>query len=115
MDEDGERRVIKHRAQREGKGFITIEHPYALREVPDKIIKITGSDTPAGDKRIKATVLLECLANLVGNELYDNPLRPWSQDPLGADKATRLYIELLDKINLELSLRTGNPLFSPFC
>ena len=64
MDEDGEARVQKHRKQREGKGFETIERLYDIPKVISEI------------KNPKATtVLLECVANLVGNEIYENPGR----------------------------------------
>lgn len=89
MDEEGRIRVRKHRMQREGKGFITIEHPYALRDALGKIEEAAGYGDGAADTPrkypLKATVLLECVANLVGNELYDNPARPWHGAPQDAD------------------------------
>ena len=131
MDEEGRKRVEKHRKQREGKGFITIECEYGIRQAFDVI------GDPAG-----ATVLLECVANLVGNELYDNPDRAWSKDPMKADpddfaraitedirylddhvdnlivvtseyeadeyadEETKLYIDLFDRVNKTLSVLT---------
>jgi adenosylcobinamide kinase/adenosylcobinamide-phosphate guanylyltransferase len=63
-DEEGRKRVEKHRKQREGKGFETIERLYDIPKVISEI------------KNPKATtVLLECVANLVGNEIYENPGR----------------------------------------
>ena len=61
-DEDGRKRVEKHRKQREGKGFETIEIPFAI-------------DTALGrmEDKEKSVVLLECISNLVGNEMYENP------------------------------------------
>ena len=55
--EDGESRlrVARHRAQRAGKGFATLERPAGL----------AGLALPPG-----ATVLLEDLGNLCANELY---------------------------------------------
>lgn len=61
-DEEGKERISKHRAMREGKGFITIEKPYNLREIID-------------DLQPDDTVLLECITNLVGNEMYENGSR----------------------------------------
>ncbi len=49
------RRVARHRAQRAGKGFETIERPLALDSLP----------LPAG-----AAVLLEDLGNLCANEFF---------------------------------------------
>ena len=96
MDEDGRRRVEKHRKQREGKGFVTIECEYDIRRIPDVIQELImgqakDQDLPNEEECIKepginATVLLECVANLVGNELFDNPDRPWSADPMKVDK-----------------------------
>lgn len=131
MDEEGSKRVEKHRKQREGKGFVTIECEYDIRRTVDVI-----HDLNIG--QAQATVLLECVANLVGNELFDNPDRPWSKDPMNVDKEefvriiiddirfladhasnliivsseyeidggmddrTRLYLNLLDEINQRL-------------
>ena len=106
MDEDGLKRVEKHRSQREGKGFITIEREYDIRKAVDVIRDIVSADTGSGGfqesdplqtgaGKIRATVLLECVANLVGNELYDNPDRPWSGDPMkaGAEEFVRTITE----------------------
>lgn len=64
MDSESEIRVQKHRRQRAGKGFVTIERECdvsdAVHEIPEP------SD---------ATVLLECVANLTGNEMYRDPAR----------------------------------------
>ena len=54
--EEGKIRVEKHRKQREGAGFITIEKPSFVSEIP------LTSDT---------VVLLEDVSNLLGNALFD--------------------------------------------
>ena len=54
-DPGSRRRVARHRAQRAGKGFETIERPLALDSLP----------LPAG-----AAVLLEDLGNLCANEFF---------------------------------------------
>lgn len=60
FDEEGRKRVEKHRRAREGKGFITLEIP-------------TKADSALS--RIKdgahSAVLLECLSNLAGNEMHE--------------------------------------------
>ena len=56
--EEGARRVRKHRAQRAGKGFTTVECYEGLDQVLE-------SGRLAG-----ATALLECLGNIVANELF---------------------------------------------
>ncbi len=59
VDEDSKERVKKHRKMREGKGFITIEKE-------TDILSAVNEMEGAGD----ATVLLECISNLVGNEMH---------------------------------------------
>jgi len=126
-DDEGITRVKKHRQQREGKGFETVEMAYGIDKVLDKIIYPKES-----------TVLLECMANLIGNEMYENPKRiglcklndlkesEFIREIMvdinkiarsvknlvivtneytvneACDEMTRLYIRLLDMINLEL-------------
>lgn len=61
MDEAGRERVTKHRKQREGKGFITIEKQKDIAGILDE-----------GGDGLKSTVLLECVANLVSNYIFDD-------------------------------------------
>jgi adenosylcobinamide kinase/adenosylcobinamide-phosphate guanylyltransferase len=63
MDQEGALRVEKHRKQREGKGFVTIERG---REITGAVKDMAHPEA--------ATVLLECVSNLVGNELFENPV-----------------------------------------
>jgi adenosylcobinamide kinase/adenosylcobinamide-phosphate guanylyltransferase len=56
--DEGLMRVLKHRAMRGGKGFITIERQTDI----DKL----DLPNPA------STVLLECVSNLVANEMFDS-------------------------------------------
>ncbi|MCR5507967.1 MAG: bifunctional adenosylcobinamide kinase/adenosylcobinamide-phosphate guanylyltransferase [Lachnospiraceae bacterium] len=72
MDEEGKRRVRRHREARKDKGFITIERQDHITGVLDMI-----KDGP------DSVILLECVANLVGNELYNGSGRPWEDDPAG--------------------------------
>lgn len=55
-DEESRRRVERHRKMREGKGFVTVEIPLHIATLP-----ITAGDT----------VLIECLSNLLANEMYE--------------------------------------------
>ena len=64
MDEAGEKRVKKHRKQREGKDFETLEIPMNISEA-----------LPCIKNPENSTVLLECISNLVGNEMHDNPMK----------------------------------------
>ena len=58
-DDAGRERVEKHRKQREGKGFITIEKQRDIAGILDE----------TGDAA-ESTVLLECVANLVSNYIF---------------------------------------------
>lgn len=60
--EEGKRKVLRHRKLREGKGFSTIECQ-------------TDIGTVAGEVCGKA-VLLECIMNLVANEMFSKELSP---------------------------------------
>ena len=68
VDEESEVRVRKHRQMREGKGFVTLEIPYRVDRALEHIT------SPA-----QSVVLLECVSNLVGNEMYDDPDRAYDR------------------------------------
>lgn len=55
-DAESRARVERHRALREGKGFLTVECPLALEHVA----------VPSG-----SVVLLECMSNLLANECFN--------------------------------------------
>lgn len=59
LDDDGIKRVEKHRKQRNGKGFETVEIPFDITDLIKSISDISG-----------CTVLLECISNLAGNEMH---------------------------------------------
>ncbi len=85
-DEESRARKIRHVKNREGKGFITLELPF----------DIGGATSCIQDQ--DPTLLLECVANLVGNELHDNPGRtvPGINDPVAQTAFVR---ELLSEIS----------------
>lgn len=58
-DDEGRKKVKKHEKNREGKGFQTIERPRNLGEV----CFVFEDHTPTA-------VLLECMSNLVANEMF---------------------------------------------
>ena len=125
-DDDGRKRVERHRKMREGKGFVTIERQCDLSAVTD------GIDDPG-----EVTVLLECISNLVGNVLHDHDritqllsdasgksafadevagdtaalagrvrnlivvTNEYAEED-GYDEETRLYVELLNMVNERL-------------
>lgn len=57
-DEEGQKKVERHRALRKNKGFFTVEQPRALYEAAELF--------DAEEK----TVLLECMSNLAANEMF---------------------------------------------
>ncbi len=87
MDDAGRKRVIKHRKQREGKGFITIEKQRDIARVLD-------------DKKNahSSTVLLECVANLVANYIFDDHCKEIDLESVAA-KASAEIKELSEKVH----------------
>lgn len=55
FDEESKKRVVRHRNMRKGKGFETIECYTGLKNV---------------QVDVDSTVLLECMSNLVANEMF---------------------------------------------
>ncbi len=116
---EGRERVRKHRMMRDGKGFITIESPF------DICSSLSDYDKSNGNRLGEMTVLLECLSNLVANELFER--RSGREELLGRlygdirwiaqragnlvivsnhfeieesfDEETRSYAETLDMLN----------------
>lgn len=76
-DEEGKKKVERHQKMRAGKGFFTIEQPRKLEEAAKKVAtekvatekvsagKVAAEGVPAGK-----IVLLECMSNLVANEMF---------------------------------------------
>ena len=71
-DEEGKKKVERHQKMRAGKGFLTIEQPRKLKEAAKKVAtekvaagKVAAERVPAGK-----IVLLECMSNLVANEMF---------------------------------------------
>ncbi len=120
--EEGRKRVSRHRAAREGKGFETIEWPEDI-----------GSVVSAEGVNKKATCLLECMSNLVGNEMHrgdkeetesalktrilngvkelseavENLIIVTNEFPLydeSYDRDTLCYVNILHEINSELAV-----------
>lgn len=57
-DEEGQKKIERHRMLREGKNFLTIEQPADVQDAMEKMA--------AGEK----TALLECMSNLTANEMF---------------------------------------------
>ena len=75
FDEEGKKRVEKHRTMRRGKGFLTIEKPIDLGEIA----------LDAGD-----AWMLECVSNLLANEMF-------------TEEGIRDEKEMVDKILKDIS------------
>ena len=58
-DAEGKKKVERHRKLRAGKGFVTIEQPLNVGAAADAVEE-------------RASVLLECMSNLVANEMFTN-------------------------------------------
>lgn len=71
FDEDGKKCVEKHRKLRGNKKFITIEETMQSGNLEDAVEKIKRilSDEKSPQKR-KSAVLLECLSNLLADEMF---------------------------------------------
>ena len=60
--EEGRRRIARHRALREGKGFLTIECPVCIEQL---------------ELEARGAVLVEDLSNLLANEIWSAQGRGW--------------------------------------
>lgn len=76
-DAEGERKVERHRKLRAGKGFTTIESPWNVGQAvfptftEAKTVCIDcGEPEPIQKKPGQRTALLECMSNLVANEMF---------------------------------------------
>ena len=63
FDEEGQRKIDRHRRLRAGKGFITIEQP---RDIKDAVSKLQSENC----LKTGRSALLECMSNLVANEMF---------------------------------------------
>ena len=86
FDEEGKKRVEKHRTLRREKGFLTIEKPIDLGEIA----------LDAGD-----AWMLECVSNLLANEMYMGNHKQWflEEKESGETAGARLLCRLLKTIS----------------
>ena len=118
MDGESLRRVERHRQMREGKGWITLEQPRDIEDITGRI------------RSYDSVVLVECLTNLVANEMYrgDEELKECIgkiteeiasvadsvenlvvvtgdvfDDGVSAAPALRNYLQVLGNVNRELA------------
>ena len=70
-DEESKSRIQRHRKLREGKGFITLEHARDIRNSIGDIERICTGNFSTEDLNANGRiVLLECMSNLVANEMF---------------------------------------------
>ncbi len=115
---EGAQRILRHRAMRQGKGFVTVERYTDLRGL--------SVDAPYG------AILLECLCNLTANEMFSPDgagagayqaildgvgrlealcetlivvTNDVGSDGGGYDASTMRYVETLGRLNAALAAR----------
>lgn len=86
FDEEGKKKIARHRKLRAGKGFFTIEQPVQIEQAAKQIEK--GS-----------VVLLECMSNLVANEMFSPENREKSDTV--ANEADNLQNDICTETNCE--------------
>ena len=120
FDDEGRKKVDRHRKLRNGKGFFTIEQPVRISSALEKM--------EDGDR----AVLLECISNLTANEMFsekktmteiqvtENVIRDIKmlkeqtnhlvvvsnnvfEDGITYDETTAKYIQAMGKINQKLA------------
>lgn len=88
-DEECQKRISKHRAQRAGKNFCTIE-------VPDHLTEIAGSLCPNG------CALLDCISNLMANEQFEvqaaDPIHAVTDGVLAVQKKLRHLVVVTNEV-----------------
>ncbi len=67
LDEESEIKILRHREMRKNKNFITIEQSQDLNKACKLIC-----DSKRINPRKKNSVLLECVSNLLANEMFKN-------------------------------------------
>lgn len=83
FDDEGQRKIDRHRRLRAGKGFITIEQPRDIKKAVEKLQAENCLNTGR-------SALLECMSNLVANEMFP-PV-----DASGIQQAVKSEKEALD-------------------
>ena len=89
LDDEGRERIERHRKMREGKGFFTIEAPVRVSEA-----------LAHADDIENASVLLECIPNLVGNMMHESPWQDMLKHDPGKGREDFINDVISDVINL---------------
>lgn len=91
-DAEDEERIKRHRKQRDGKGFTTIEQPKDIGSIALEL------------REVKSDVLLECMSNLVANEMFSDEIRDSSinEKKTSEEKSFDKYDVVFNKIKDEV-------------
>lgn len=84
FDEEGRKKVERHRRLRDGKGFVTVEQSTDIHRALDRM----------GEG--ESTVLLECISNLAANEMFSGTGTALKPETVIVDKIIN-EIEILRK------------------
>lgn len=84
-DKETEKRIQRHRLQRRGKGFFTIEQPIDIQRAADQM------------EYGKGAALLECISNLTANEMFQE--RETVREEAVAEKVVRGIASLKEEFN----------------
>lgn len=68
--EEGRARVMRHRKLREGKNFATIECYRDIVQLPKRIAQADAGRKGVPTDVGQATILIECMSNLLANEMF---------------------------------------------
>ncbi len=107
-DKESKLRVKKHRKQRRGKGFITLEHPVDVDKAIDEIDRIKAPEFYTNEPlKGGSVVLLECMSNLVANEMFRDGLM------LSASDCVRKVLHDISRLNdkVEVFVIVSNDIF----
>ena len=70
-DEESKERVKRHRDLRAGKDFVTLEHSVDITEAIPEILTVDSGDFSTDSSLPQEDIiLLECMSNLVANEMF---------------------------------------------
>lgn len=70
-DEESKERVKRHRDLRAGKDFVTLEHSIDITEAIPEILTVDSGDFSTDSSLPQEDIiLLECMSNLVANEMF---------------------------------------------
>lgn len=87
FDDEGQRKIDRHRRLRAGKGFITIEQP---RDIQNAVSKLQSESS----LKTGRSALLECMSNLVANEMF----QPVDASGMQAAEAEKEALDALENM-----------------